>query len=421
MDIGMIREKKRPVKPNENNGSHPASSATPANGSVMGKYNISNRNMEDIVNGKKEEENSEVKRHARYMKILIERFRSPNTFKQIRRINSPNEDERKSTPPIVAFCDKYTDIMNIIDNCFSSNVNTYILLTGSEGNGRSSAVYYAVNSLLEREKKRKETSKAAGPSSIISDKTNTSAVSEYRKLLKNSEKHPPSTLQQDTSLDIKLIEADAFIYNNENKILHFITNELTAHDGFEGSREQNAYMKLTDYMKNFRIVVYIKNIEVFADEPRQVFLYSLLDNINTYSIKVCVVFSTNCLFFLNRLEKRVKSRFSYKNFIFEDFDLETHLVPILEARFYIQEYERVWHDCGACEEREGNPLPIEVPPAGHEHWVVHRLFKTVQDCSSNQLTISRRVGLGEERITSSASCRRRRRCCCSKEGCRNTE
>ena len=137
-----------------------------------------------------------------------------------------------------------------------------------------------------------------------------------------------------------MIEADAFIYNNENKILHFITNELTAHDGFEGSREQNAYMKLTDYMKNFRIVVYIKNIEVFADEPRQVFLSSLLDNISTYSIKVCVVFSTNCLFFLNRLEKRVKSRFSYKNFIFEDFDLETHLVPILEARFHIQEYER---------------------------------------------------------------------------------
>ena len=134
-----------------------------------------------------------MKRHARYMKILIERFRSPNTFKQIRRINSSNEDERKSTPPIVAVCDKYTDIMNIIDNCFSSNVNTYILLTGSEGNGRSSAVYYAVNSLLEREKKRKETSKAAGPSSIISDKTNTSAVSEYRKLLKNSEKHPPSS------------------------------------------------------------------------------------------------------------------------------------------------------------------------------------------------------------------------------------
>ena len=53
MDIGMIREKKRPVKPNENNGSHPASSATPANGSVMGKYNISNRNMEDIVNGRR--------------------------------------------------------------------------------------------------------------------------------------------------------------------------------------------------------------------------------------------------------------------------------------------------------------------------------------------------------------------------------
>ena len=41
------------------------------------------------------------------------------------------------------------------------------------------------------------------------------------------------------------------------------------------------------------------------------FLYTLLDKINHFSKKIMVIFSTTNLFFVDMLEKRVKSRFSY--------------------------------------------------------------------------------------------------------------
>lgn len=296
-------------------------------GGVMGRFGVA---TEDIGAQKRTKDlKSREKRASQYLESLINKFRYPNSFKYMKRWASQQSPAPKDEPPaIVPVEEKYLQILKIIENCFESNINSYILLTGSEGNGRSSAVYFAMNAIFEKDQKKRLQAGA--------DRANCErpGAGEHKKLQKNSERaaEGPVPAQEEAPKEIKFIEVDAFIYKEEGKILNHIINLLTA--GIEESvtEESNKYLKLIDFMKNYRLVLYIKNIDVFTEESRQVFLYSLLDNVNNFAMKTCIIFSTNNLFFLNKLEKRVKSRFSYKNFVFEGYDLEDHLLPIVKSR-----------------------------------------------------------------------------------------
>lgn len=320
---GLTRDGKRP--------------AGPGPSGVMGRFGVSAEELGQQRRAK--DPKSREKRTSQYLESLINRFRHPNSFKFMRRsTNAQHPGGKDEPPPIVPVEEKYQQILKIIENCFESNINSYILLTGSEGNGRSSAVYFAMNAIFERDQRKK-----LQPG--FADRTNTERQAlEHKKLQKNSEKFPSlpdagaPAGPEEPQKEIKFIEVDAFIYKEEGKILNHIINLLTAGLDESAAEESNKYLKLIDFMKNYRLVLYIKNIDVFTEESRQVFLYSLLDNVNNFAMKTCIIFSTNNLFFLNKLEKRVKSRFSYKNFVFEGFDLEDHLLPILKSRLDLPNY-----------------------------------------------------------------------------------
>lgn len=90
--------------------------------------------------------------------------------------------------------------------------------------------------------------------------------------------------------------------------------------------------QLIELFNRHKVVIYIKNIDVFAEVTRQTFLYEFFDNINSHSMKVTVILSSNNLFFLNKLERRVKSRLSMKVFYFDSYDFEEDLMKILESK-----------------------------------------------------------------------------------------
>jgi hypothetical protein len=87
-------------------------------------------------------------------------------------------------------------------------------------------------------------------------------------------------------------------------------------------------------------VIYIKNIQVFAEESRQTFLYSFLDHINAFSPKVMVIFSTKNIFFDGMLEKRVKSRFYYKPYYFYSIE-QDQLIHLIREKFRLSLYPEI--------------------------------------------------------------------------------
>jgi len=180
----------------------------------------------------------------------------------------------KLSTSILPIYESYEEIAGMIDNCFTANLNTYALLQGGAGMGKTSALYYAYGKLIED-----------------------------RKYSTNN---------------LKIIEVDALIYDKENKIILEILKALDHNKEAEEALnfEKNPYARLVNAFKDNNYILYIKNVDVFAREARQVFLYSLLDNLNHFSIKVMLIFSTSNIFFVDMLEKRVKSRFSYKLFDF---------------------------------------------------------------------------------------------------------
>lgn len=212
----------------------------------------------------------------------------------------------------------YERILSLVEHCFEATINTYILLGGSGGNGRSNAVYYVFNALMEKQR-QKEISNIRGNSTNDMPR---SKVSEFLQL--------ESRLENDTQKLI-LIEADSLIYDSESKMLNFIHDELRGHGNIH-EESSNTYAGLLKMMGELRVMLYIKHIEVFAEASRQVFLYTLLDTVNTYSQKVTIIFSTDDLFFVNSLEKRVKSRFSFHYFCFNQPDYRTELLPIIHSR-----------------------------------------------------------------------------------------
>ena len=317
-----------------------------------------------------------------YYPHLLSRFTKINTFEQM---NPFGRDSSTSHLPleIAAINQNYGEIEQIIENCFEMNINTYILLMGGDGYGKSSSVYRAIYNLIrKREAKRAQLLKGEetkgrsghGADNVLGDVTNNGKVaqisdkdnqakssrSNHSKTSNSqgtSQHQPsdnqarpdakPSAMQYDNN-DYVLIEVDAFIYNQESKILNYISNEMQAADEQRGVKNQssgeqpiegNSYTTMTQMFERHRTVIYIKNIDVFTEESRQVFLYTFLDNINNYSMRTALIFSTSNLFFLNRLEKRVKSRFSFKSFIFDGQEGLPGVLKVIESRAYMPEHE----------------------------------------------------------------------------------
>ena len=221
-------------------------------------------------------------------------------------LDSIDEGEKKealleNAPPIISASEEYRKLSEMVENYFCSNLNAYALLQGSSGMGKTSAVYYAVSML--------------------------------------SENHPSETD------NIIFIELDATIYNKESKMIMEIIEQIKQKLNCDFiSTQKNPYMRMLELFKMRKVIIYIKNVEVFSDEARQVFLYTFFDTINNFSGNVMVLLATSDIFFVDKLEKRVKSRFSYTSFNFYNIAFEKvededrgvsygGLIDILKSKF----------------------------------------------------------------------------------------
>ena len=81
-------------------------------------------------------------------------------------------------------------------------------------------------------------------------------------------------------------------------------------------------------------------MHLLAEESRQTFLYSLLDQLNSFSEAFMLVFSTKNIFFDTKLEKRVKSRFTHISWHFYHLELED-LIRILKLKVKIPEHKNL--------------------------------------------------------------------------------
>lgn len=188
-----------------------------------------------------------------------------------------------SLDPEIVVTENSLELRRLVETTFKSNVNTYVLLMGNPGNGKSSALYYAID---ESKFKGKD--------------------------------------------DLLLIEVDSLIYNSESKILNEIMDQIALLDQDVATSEKNYYAKLTDIFNKKNIVLFIKNAHVFGEKSRQTFLYSLFDHINNFSPRCLVALSTPNIFFKTLLEKRVKSRFNPVEFNFYDYSIEKLIEILLE-------------------------------------------------------------------------------------------
>ena len=105
--------------------------------------------------------------------------------------------------------------------------------------------------------------------------------------------------------DILYIPIESVIFNKEKKLLHEIQTQIQEQTNIGHiSHEKNIYSRLMEYFGEKKIVLYIKNAEIFASEKRQVFLYTLLDHVNSFAKGVVIAFASNNIFFSSFLEKR---------------------------------------------------------------------------------------------------------------------
>ena len=238
---------------------------------------------------------------------------------------------------IIPINENYEEIYSIMAKAFDSNLNKTILLTGSRGNGRSSAVYYAVLKYVEESKRKAQLHQ-------FKDLTNTQLTEiEPLKADKKNSKHLSPELQASPKIsnqeEVTFVEVDCLIFKDESKLCNMIIESLRESKHWLTDEElkgaNNVYIQITKFAQKSKLVLYFKNIDIYADSSRQVFLYTLFDSINSFSSKIVVVLSANNLFFVNSLEKRVKSRFSHTQFIFESATQE-NLNMILESRFSIR-------------------------------------------------------------------------------------
>jgi Cdc6-like AAA superfamily ATPase len=127
----------------------------------------------------------------------------------------------------VNISENFETLKRAINNTFEKRINTYLLLLGNKGFGKQHAIQWAIEN------------------------------SDYAK-------------------EIVYIPIESVIFNKEKKLLHEIQTQIqektaTCHH----SHEKNIYSRLMEYFGEKKIVLYIKNAEIFASEKRQVFLYTL--------------------------------------------------------------------------------------------------------------------------------------------------
>lgn len=312
--------------------------------SFFESYGISSGSKSIIKNDK----NLTLKNWGIYLNFCIARLKAHHSFPHVRKYDDKfNVKTDLSIPPMVPFNPEvFEEIYQQINMAFTSNINVYMLLTGSQGCGRTSAVYYAMNKYLEEDmknhKQKEPETRGIEPLREVTNASNGQLSLDHKP--NNLDKHRPGPNNQDTRSaapqPIVFIEADAMIYNQDTKLNNYILNELenfcnlnNIPEDFSSKKEvANNFSQLISYMRKLRLVLYIKNIDIFTEETRQVYLYSLLDGLNSFAPKVVLIFSTSDVFFMNKLEKRVKSRFSFKNYAFDDFQVETDLMSIIESR-----------------------------------------------------------------------------------------
>ena len=241
----------------------------------------------------------------------------------------------------------YNGLLETMNNTFDAEINTYSLLLGNPGMGKSSAVYYAYlkckyNKPTKIAKEWKDHCEAYRTSQLkVLKKQN----EENKKWNSKNSKDLHRKILNDEEIDEKiskdvppfpgsmiLVEVDAMLYDKDKKMLSQIIEQFTSFDSKFTFGEKNDYAKLTEYFKKYRVVLYIKNIQVFAEESRQTFLYSFLDHINAFSEKVMIIFSTKNIFFESMLEKRVKSRFSYTAWHFYSLEHDS-IIEICRNKF----------------------------------------------------------------------------------------
>ena len=71
------------------------------------------------------------------------------------------------------------------------------------------------------------------------------------------------------------------------------------------------------YFSNTKVILYIDKAEVLSKKMKQTFIYSFFDDLKCYKYKPFMILATSDLFFYERLEKRVKSRFTFNAFYFD--------------------------------------------------------------------------------------------------------
>jgi Cdc6-like AAA superfamily ATPase len=211
----------------------------------------------------------------------------------------------------------YNGLLDTMNNTFDAEINTYTLLLGNPGMGKSSAVYYAYINCkynepgMINERYHRNRSEVVEKRLIEMKKENEARSKENKLTDKEIEQEANVKFIPPAEGSMCLVEVDALLYDKDKKMLSQILEQFVKFDEDFQFGEKNDYAKLTEYFRKYRVVLYIKNVQVFAEESRQTFLYSFLDHINAHSDKVMVIFSTRNIFFESLLEKRVKSRFSY--------------------------------------------------------------------------------------------------------------
>jgi hypothetical protein len=114
--------------------------------------------------------------------------------------------------------------------------------------------------------------------------------------------------------------------------------QVSKHTGTEYT-DMNFQLTLSYIKRNlnpsYKIVISISDIQEFAHKNlKQVLLYTLFELVHEEICMVCVIGVTNRLDFIELLEKRIKSRFSYQTIITLNTDLLENLMQGIELEDY---------------------------------------------------------------------------------------
>eukprot|EP01016_Furgasonia_blochmanni_P043684 TRINITY_DN596_c0_g2_i14.p1 TRINITY_DN596_c0_g2~~TRINITY_DN596_c0_g2_i14.p1 ORF type:complete len:460 (+),score=20.23 TRINITY_DN596_c0_g2_i14:76-1455(+) len=135
------------------------------------------------------------------------------------------------------------------------------------------------------------------------------------------------------------INADATIFNDEKKIMAKIIYELRKQEVID----ENLDIKVLEGFKSFSsvdfdesmncLVLVIDNFEEFANVKRQNILYSLLEWMQTSQVPLLIFGVLSNIDFMEKLEKRVKSRLSATAHFLMSYNFD-HLLQVLQKRVH---------------------------------------------------------------------------------------